>query len=157
MSGGSWDYLFGRIHDAADALQTDRATDRHYKLELNEEQREKRRKLGELLEKVAHALHEIEWVDSSDCSYPDDTKAIDAVFAHIGRKPLIEMRYDENNVLDEIVAKEARVQFENMGGSWALILDAGDAQVNLSIGGRLKRPLVVEQSGSVIATHPKRD
>lgn len=157
MSGGSWDYLFGRIHDAADALQRDRATDRHYALDLNEEQRDKRRKLGELLEKVAHALHEIEWVDSSDTSYPSDTQAIDAVFAHMGRKPLIEMRYNENGALDEIVAKEARVQFEDEGGSWSLIIDAGDAQVNLSIGGKLKRPLLVEQNGSVISTHPKRD
>lgn len=157
MSGGSWDYLFGRINDAAYALQRGVATDRDYALDLNEEQREKRRKLGELLEKVAHALHEIEWVDSSDSSFPSDTQAIDAVFTHMGRKPLIEMRFDEKGDLDEVVAKEARVQFEDMGGSWALIIDAGDAQVNLSIGGKLKRPLVVEQSGSVIATHPKRD
>jgi len=156
MSGGSWGYLYRNINDAAFALQRGAATERDSALDLNEEQREKRRKLGELLEKVAHALHEIEWVDSCDSSFPSDTQAIDAVFASLGRVPKIELRHDDKGLLDEVVAREATIHMEDMGSSWSILIDAGEDHLSLSFGGRLKRPLVIDQSGSVISTHPKR-
>jgi hypothetical protein len=156
VSGGSWNYAFGQINDIVDALRSDTSTDSHRKLSLNADQKEQRRKLADLLEKVSHAMHSIEWVDSFDSSYPDDTAAIADVFASQGRIPKIELRHDDKGLLDEVVAREATLHMEDMGSSWSILIDAGADHLNLSIGGRLKRPLVIEQSGSVISTHPKR-
>ena len=66
MSGGSWDYVYLKVEDAADKLcRQDCAL---------------RRALGEHLKLVAGALHDIEWVDSSDYGHGDEIKAIKAVF-----------------------------------------------------------------------------
>lgn len=155
MSGGSWDYAFGKVNDIVDALRNNSTTDGR-PLELNPHQKEQRHKLADLMEKVSAALHAIEWVDSYDSSYPVDTKAIEEVFLSQGRIPKVEMRYDEKGLLDEVVAREATIHMEDMGDSWAILIDAGDSHLNLAFGGRLKRPLLVEQTGSVISTHPKR-
>ena len=63
MSGGSLDYVYGRVEEANadlcrhDLTQTQKAFARH-------------------LVKVAKALHDIEWVLSGDYGDGDDTKAI---------------------------------------------------------------------------------
>lgn len=62
MSGGSWDYLYLKVEDAANELIADRCA--------------VRRAFGKHLLHVAHAMHEIEWVDSGDKSPPADTDAI---------------------------------------------------------------------------------
>jgi hypothetical protein len=156
MSGGSWDYAFGRIGDIVSALQNDTTSERRYKLDLNPHQIELRHRLAELLEKVATAMHAIEWVDSGDTPYPSDCKAIEKVFETLEGKPSLEMRYDREGALDEIVAKNATVHMENMGSTWSIIIDAGSARLNLSLGGRLKKPLVVDQEGTIVVTHPTR-
>ena len=66
MGGGSWDYFCFKADDVAD--------------KLCEERSPLRRALGQHMKLVAHAMHEIEWVDSGDKSSPDDTEAIKAVF-----------------------------------------------------------------------------
>lgn len=80
MSGGSWNYAFTHIADVIDALKNDTTSDRHYRLELNDEQKLWRHRFAKHLEKVSSALHAIEWVDSSDTSYPSDVDAIKKVF-----------------------------------------------------------------------------
>ncbi len=62
MSGGSWDYLYGRIGDAAARLK---------RSELPH-----RKAFGRLMEKVAEAMHMVEWVDSGDCGDGDEIPAI---------------------------------------------------------------------------------
>lgn len=77
MSGGSWDYLSFKVSDASRALLEDKCSDRPWgELDLNEDQKQWRQRLGRHLALVADALHAIEWVDSCDSSYPDDVKAI---------------------------------------------------------------------------------
>lgn len=66
MSGGSMDYLCYKVDEVAD--------------ELCHEKSPARRAFGEHLKKIAHALHEIEWVDSGDKGSPSDVDAIRAVF-----------------------------------------------------------------------------
>lgn len=62
MSGGSWDYLYNKVEDAADRL--DGSTCEH------------RRAFGKLVAKVADALHAIEWVDSCDYAPNDEIEPI---------------------------------------------------------------------------------
>lgn len=52
MSGGSWDYLYSRIEDGALRLLSDRNL--------------LRRTFGAHLQKIAKALHDVEWNDSGD-------------------------------------------------------------------------------------------
>lgn len=81
MSGGAWDYLYGHIGCAADALRNDTTTEsRRPLLELNEEQLYWRHRLAEHLMKISTAMHAVEWVDSGDTSYPSDVEAIKKVF-----------------------------------------------------------------------------
>ncbi len=62
MSGGSWDYVHSVFQRTADNLSTS-------KISL-------RRALGKRIELIAKAMHDIEWVDSSDYSDGDDEEAI---------------------------------------------------------------------------------
>jgi hypothetical protein len=62
MSGGSWNYLFLQIEEAAHGLMSSKEPERIA--------------FGRLMERCAKAMHEIEWVDSGDRSSPDDTNAI---------------------------------------------------------------------------------
>lgn len=62
MSGGSWDYAYRRFEEVASRLLRSDKTERVA--------------LGKLVDKVAKALHDIEWVDSSDYSEGDEIKAI---------------------------------------------------------------------------------
>lgn len=77
MSGGSWDYVCFKIEDAADRLGEDRSA--------------MRRGLGQHMKLIAHAMHEIEWVDSNDKSWPSDRDAIKAVFEDFKEKPELEI------------------------------------------------------------------
>ena len=63
MSGGSWDYLYSRMEDAANRL--DKSGDPH------------RKALGRTMSRLATAMHAIEWVDSGDWGSPDDVVAIE--------------------------------------------------------------------------------
>ena len=77
MSGGSWDYLYGKVSAAADRILAE---------ELNEEcwhppveRSYLREQFANHLELVAQALHDIEWVDSGDCSPGSEIEAINKV------------------------------------------------------------------------------
>ena len=70
MSGGSWDYFYGRLEDVASRLQCERDP--------------LRKAFGAHLQKCAKALHDIEWVDSCDCLPGDEVKAIKAVLGTDG-------------------------------------------------------------------------
>lgn len=63
MSGGSYDYLCYKMEDAARKL-------------MEKNQPNYRRAFGELMMRCSRAMHEVEWVDSSDKSQGDDEDAI---------------------------------------------------------------------------------
>ena len=62
MSGGSWDYVYAKVDDAADILL--------------DQMDPLRKALGARLKLFARALHDIEWVDSCDKSPGDEVPAI---------------------------------------------------------------------------------
>lgn len=62
MSGGSWEYAFRRLDELSDSLEGSRDP--------------LRRAFGKHLRVCSKAMHDIEWVDSGDCSPPIDTDAI---------------------------------------------------------------------------------
>ena len=70
MSGGSWNYVYRLVQDAAANMADDRS-DHHGTGTL-------RRAFAKHLTLVAEALHDIEWVDSFDDSPGDEVKAIRA-------------------------------------------------------------------------------
>lgn len=76
MSGGSWDYLYGRIEDAASTLQNSKEP--------------LRRAFGKHMVKVAKAMHDIEWVDSCDYSPGDEIKSIEDVLDGDGKRAVLE-------------------------------------------------------------------
>lgn len=90
MSGGSWDYMFGKMDEAGARL----FGSSNYL----------RRALGRRMVKMAKAMHDIEWVDSGDYSPGDDTKAIQQALGkdakalelyevvEAGRKVLVELQ-----------------------------------------------------------------
>lgn len=66
MSGGSYDYAFGKIDDLAENIQN--------------KNNKGRIAFKKLLKLVAKACHDIEWVDSSDMGDGDENEAIMNVF-----------------------------------------------------------------------------
>ena len=66
MSGGSLDYVYQRVDDAADAIGRRADTPLQHAFAVH-------------LKKVATALHELEWVWSCDTSPGDEIDAIKAV------------------------------------------------------------------------------
>ena len=66
MSGGSLDYVYGRVNDAAQSIKSRSKKPLHIAFAKH-------------LEKVASALHDLEWVFSGDYSEPAEEKAIRAV------------------------------------------------------------------------------
>ena len=62
MSGGSYDYLCYKMEDAVESLINDKNP--------------LRRAFAKRLQLFATAMHDIEWVDSDDCSPGDDEKTI---------------------------------------------------------------------------------
>ena len=71
MSGGSWDYVYGKVQDTAETLQ-------HSSDAL-------RRAFGNHLSLCAKALHDIEWVDSCDYGKGDERPAIEAALGASAR------------------------------------------------------------------------
>lgn len=69
MSGGSYDYLFRSMEDAADTLKRSPIA--------------YRRAFSQLMFKCAEAMHDIEWVDSGDTSPGDDEEAIMKCINHV--------------------------------------------------------------------------
>jgi hypothetical protein len=72
MSGGSYDYIYSSIQDI--------------KLR-NTDTDPRRAAMQKILKLVAKAMHDIEWVDSSDYGCGDDHKAIDDLLSAIGSDP----------------------------------------------------------------------
>lgn len=62
MSGGSWDYFYYKLEEVAEKLSW--------------QDNPLRKAMGKKLKEAAAALHDIEWVDSSDYGEGDDVKAI---------------------------------------------------------------------------------
>ena len=80
MSGGSLDYVYGRIEDAADSIASHSGRPLH-------------RAFAKHLRLVATALHDIEWMFSGDTSPGSEDAAIRAVIA-----PASEMEAAEENL-----------------------------------------------------------
>lgn len=89
MSGGSWEYIYSKVDDAADQLVES-------KLPI-------RRAFGKHLKLVATALHDIEWVDSGDYSKGGEAKSIEAALG--SNATLL-------GIMEELVAEAKRVQGE---------------------------------------------
>ena len=86
MSGGSWDYFYGRLEDVASRLQCERDP--------------LRKAFGAHLQKCAKALHDIEWVDSCDYSPGDEVEAIKAVLGSDG--PAFPTYAEMHKALDDL-------------------------------------------------------
>ncbi len=71
MSGGSYDYAYGRVRDLADAIDAN-ARGPHMAL---------RKAFAEHMRKVADAAWAIEWVDSGDKATGDEVEPIRAVLS----------------------------------------------------------------------------
>lgn len=81
MSGGSYDYAFGRVNDFADDLRRRVEIERVPRIDeydgtvipgMDPKTVELRLAFCDHLEKVAEAMHAIEWVDSSDYGPGDE-------------------------------------------------------------------------------------
>lgn len=68
MSGGSHDYLYYKVEEFAGSIAPRPVSAR-------------RQEFAKLLDLVAKAMHDIEWVDSGDYSPGDEDAALDTVFA----------------------------------------------------------------------------
>lgn len=95
MSGGSYDYIYRRIED----------------IELRHVETDPRRtSFQKLLKLVAKAMHDIEWVDSSDYGKGDEHDAIDKVFAFLNADASVIAKahaYDEfSNVVKKFFMTE---------------------------------------------------
>lgn len=89
MSGGSWDYSYGGLKDLS--------------VKLLLESDPKRKALGRLVEKVANAMHDIEWVDSGDYGPGNEIAAIDIALGKDRDKlVLAEMLVQAVKIRDEL-------------------------------------------------------
>ena len=66
MSGGSLDYIYGKVSDASDNILSRSRNPLHIAFAKH-------------LIKVSRALHDLGWVLSGDCSEPSEEEAIRAV------------------------------------------------------------------------------
>lgn len=107
MSGGSYDYVYHRISEAADSVRASigRVTEpvelhvrrggvtRTYTgpdaARLRESVAEHRLWLADVMEAVAKAMHDVEWVDSCDYSEAAEVPAIAAVGDVLARRPAV--------------------------------------------------------------------
>lgn len=85
MSGGSWNYLYSNIEDAAHRLMCD--------------ENPLRRALGKKLHPFAKALHDIEWTDSSDYGPDQDVESIKLALGEHWREITLESALQQ---IDEI-------------------------------------------------------
>jgi hypothetical protein len=87
MSGGSYNYAYGSVEDLAEEIRPTTPLRKAFKTHLR---------------KVAQACHDIEWVDSYDCSPGHEDEAIRACLGKDG--PAL--------MLAEAVAEAVRVRAE---------------------------------------------
>lgn len=66
MSGGSLDYVYSKVEDAAAKIRSNARHSTHFAF-------------ADHLMKVAKALHDVEWTFSGDYGVGDDVEAINAV------------------------------------------------------------------------------
>ena len=98
MSGGSLNYAYNKIDDAANEI----LCRLHYIGDAA--RRAKYKAFAAYLEKVSKALHDVEWVLSSDYGEDGADKAIDAVLSkEFLFKDLISAAIEARNNLDEIL------------------------------------------------------
>lgn len=90
MSGGSYDYAYTKASDMADQLKRS-------EIPL-------RRIFGRHLEKVAQAMHDIEWVDSGDYGTGDELEAIQKVLGKdIKKLEIQELIQDADVVIKKLL------------------------------------------------------
>ena len=90
MSGGSMDYLTYRVDDVASDLQ-------------NKNNTPLQRAFGKHLEKVAKALHDVEWVWSGDYGTGDDEEAIKDVLGDVkSEKALDILKSDALELIEQL-------------------------------------------------------
>ena len=101
---GRWYYFYGRLEDFASRMQG--------------ESDPLRKAFGSHLQKCAKALHDIEWVDSCDCSPGDEVNAIKAVLGtDCPALVLSESRKQAEAALEQL--KAALADCQNADGSRA--------------------------------------
>lgn len=88
MSGGSYDYVCYKIDEAADSLVNQSCPER--------------RALGHLMHKVGKAMHDIEWVDSSDYRKGDEMDAICEVLNGVHVSPLELLVDDARKLIEQL-------------------------------------------------------
>ena len=84
MSGGSLDYVYRFVRDAADSIRADccRVPDDVDGHPMDPNRKRRLLAFASHLELVASALHDVEWVMSGDTSPGDELAAIDAALSH---------------------------------------------------------------------------
>lgn len=103
MSGGSWDYVYCRVQDAADRLVNEKCP--------------YRRALGKKLSLMAAALHEIEWVDSHDRSAGSETESIRAALGEdCDELALAQLVADAKRIRDELADHMVAIDRRREGG-----------------------------------------
>jgi len=89
MSGGSWDYFTYKCDEVANKLEADSSP--------------LRRAFGAHMRLVAKAMHDVEWVDSSNMASGDDREAIQAVLGDAAEIREIEVLLsDGRQVIDAL-------------------------------------------------------
>lgn len=102
MSGGRYDYAFGRVHQFADDLEVHGREEPEYEADCQVYNKILRRWMTpeesapviakvkgfrawfvEHLHLVSQAMHDIEWVDSGDYGPGDEVEALEKVLAHL--------------------------------------------------------------------------
>lgn len=91
MSGGSWEYFYCKMEEVAVRLLYDKNI--------------KRRAFGKLMKNCAVAMHDIEWVDSGDCSKGNEMKAIDKCLKFDARVCMKELIGEEITRLEKLVSE----------------------------------------------------
>lgn len=81
MSGGSWDYIYGRFEETAERLRAERDP--------------LRRALGDRIALIAAAMRDIEWVDSGDYGKGDDVEAIRKALGEGGDAEVMRLLIDD--------------------------------------------------------------
>lgn len=85
MSGGSYDYIYDKVRDVALALERGVCLDDGEPTQSGADTvtGPLRRRFARHLERVAHAMRKIEWVDSGDDGPGDEIASILAVFGDV--------------------------------------------------------------------------
>jgi hypothetical protein len=97
MSGGSWNYVFCKIEDAA--------------FELKRSECLYRRILGNQMELISKAMHDIEWVDSCDYSKGDEMKALKEAIEFDAARVGVEILHENlDTIIDQ--AQELKEQLK---------------------------------------------